>query len=69
MGGVASPFTAVLRLGNVLAEGVQNQAISLAKGRLPHYGRFRHPRYINARGILEPYNEGFAEAALLIREV
>jgi hypothetical protein len=53
----------------VLAEGVSNQAVTLAKGRLPQYGRFRHPRYINARGIIEPYNKGLAEAALLLREV
>jgi vacuolar protein sorting-associated protein 13A/C len=32
LGGIASPFIAVLKLGNVLAEGVSNQAVSLAKG-------------------------------------
>jgi vacuolar protein sorting-associated protein 13A/C len=35
LGGVASPFTAVLRLGNVLAEGVSNEAVALGKGKLP----------------------------------
>jgi vacuolar protein sorting-associated protein 13A/C len=47
LGGIASPFTAVLRFGNQVTAGVANTAITIKRGRLPQYGRFRHPRYIN----------------------
>ena len=62
LGAVASPFAATLRLGNNISTGIKNSAIRLGKGKLPTYGRFRHPRYFNSKNILEPYAEAFAEA-------
>ena len=68
LGLVASPLTAVLRTGHSVTQGITNTAIAIRKGKLPQHGRFRHPRYINARNILEPYDEDFAEAnQILIR--
>ena len=61
LGGVAFPFAAVLRGVSTMTAGVNNTAIRIKKGRLPEYGRFRHPRYINARNIIEVYDPGFAE--------
>jgi hypothetical protein len=49
---VASPFTATLRLGNNVSTGIKNSAIRIGKGKLPTYGRFRHPRYFNTKNIL-----------------
>lgn len=62
LGAVASPFAATLRLGTNISTGIKNSAIRLGKGKLPSYGRFRHPRYFNSKSILEPYAEAFAEA-------
>lgn len=69
LGAVASPFTATLRLGTNLSTGIKNSAIRIGKGKLPTYGRFRHPRYFNSRGILEPFDEAFAEAKLILKNV
>jgi len=52
IGLVASPFTATLRIGNNVATGIKNSAIRIGKGKLPTYGRFRHPRYFNSKNIL-----------------
>ena len=62
MGAVASPFAATLRLGNNISTGIKNSAIKIGRGKIPTYGRFRHPRYFNSKSVLEPYIEAFAEA-------
>ncbi|CAI2359786.1 unnamed protein product [Moneuplotes crassus] len=69
LGLVVSPFTAVLRAGHSVTQGVTNTAIRIKKGKLPQYGRFRHPRYINARNILEPYDEDFAEVNQILIKI
>lgn len=69
LGLVASPFTAVLRAGHSVTQGVTNTAIRIKKGKLPQYGRFRHPRYINTRNILEAYDEDFAEVNQILLKV
>jgi vacuolar protein sorting-associated protein 13A/C len=69
LGLVASPFTAVLRAGHSVTQGVTNTAIRIKKGKLPQYGRFRHPRYINSRSILEPYDEDFAEVNQILIKI
>ncbi len=35
LGAIASPFTAVFRVGHSLASGVQNTAVLLGRGKLP----------------------------------
>ena len=45
LGLVASPVTAVLKAGHSVTEGITNTAITIKSGKLPKYGRFRHPRY------------------------
>lgn len=62
IGAVASPLTATLKVGHQVSTGIKNTAQTLGKGKIPQKGRFRHPRYINKRNILEPYDAGFAEA-------
>jgi vacuolar protein sorting-associated protein 13A/C len=62
LGAVASPFTATLRLGTNVSAGIKNTAVMINKGKIPIYGRFRHPRYFNSKSILEPYDEDYAEA-------
>lgn len=69
LGAVASPFAATLRLGTNVSTGIKNSAIKIGKGKLPTYGRFRHPRYFNSKGILEPYAEAFAEANQILRTI
>jgi hypothetical protein len=69
LGLVASPFTAVLRAGHSVTQGVTNTAIRIKRGKLPQYGRFRHPRYINTRNILEPYDEDFAEVNQILIKI
>lgn len=69
LGLVASPFTAVLRAGHSVTQGITNTAIRIKTGKLPQYGRFRHPRYINSRNILEPYDEDFAEVYQILIKV
>jgi hypothetical protein len=63
IGAVASPFAATLRIGNNISTGIKNTAVRIGKGKIPIYGRFRHPRYFNSKNVLESYDEGFAEAA------
>lgn len=69
LGLVASPVTAVLKAGHSVTQGVTNTAIAIKRGKLPQYGRFRHPRYINTRNILEPYDEDYAEANQILIKV
>jgi vacuolar protein sorting-associated protein 13A/C len=52
VGLVASPFAATLRIGNNVSMGIKNSAVRIGKGKLPTYGRFRHPRYFNTKNIL-----------------
>jgi vacuolar protein sorting-associated protein 13A/C len=52
VGLVASPFAAILRFGNNVSTGIKNSALRIGRGRLPTYGRFRHPRYFNSKNIL-----------------
>jgi hypothetical protein len=68
LGLVAAPITAVLKTGHSVTQGITNTAITIRRGKLPQHGRFRQPRYINSRNILEPYDEDFAESyQILIR--
>jgi hypothetical protein len=69
LGLVASPFTAILRAGHSVTQGVTNTAIRIKRGKLPQYGRFRQPRYINARNILESYDEDFSEVNQILIKV
>lgn len=69
VGLVASPFAATLRFGTNVATGIKNQAIRIGKGRLPSYGRFRHPRFFNSKGILQPYDESLAEANEILKTI
>ncbi len=62
VGAVASPFAATLRLGTNVSSGIRNSAIKIGKGKIPTYGRFRHPRYFNSKNVLEPFDDAFAEA-------
>jgi hypothetical protein len=67
-------------LGNNVSVGIKNTAVRLGKGKIPIYGRFRHPRYFNSKNILgntfypfhlllESYDEGFSEANLILRTI
>jgi len=69
LGVVASPFTATLRLGNNVSQGIKMQAIRIGKGKIPTYGRFRYPRYFNQRNILLPYDEAFSQAYQVLRTI
>jgi hypothetical protein len=69
LGAVASPFAATLRIGNNISTGIKNSAIKIGKGKIPIYGRFRHPRYFNSKNILLPYDEGFSEAFIILKTV
>lgn len=69
IGVVASPFTATLRFGTNVATGIKNTAIKIGKGKLPTYGRFRHPRCFNSKNILQPYDESIAEANEILKTV
>ena len=62
LGAIASPFTAVFRMGHSLASGVKNTAVLLGRGKLPMHGRFRHPRYFNGRNVLLAYDDDKSEA-------
>lgn len=67
IGVLASPFAATLRFGNNVSTGIKNSAIRMGKGKLPTYGRFRHPRYFNSKNILQPYDEGIAEVNEMLK--
>jgi len=69
IGAVASPFAATLRLGNNVSTGIKNSALTIGKGKIPTYGRFRHPRYFNSKRILEPYDEAFSEAYQILKTI
>lgn len=69
VGAVASPFAATLRLGNNVSTGIKNSAIRIGKGKLPTYGRFRHPRYFNSKNILQSYDESIAEANEILKTI
>jgi hypothetical protein len=69
IGALASPFAAVMRLGNNVTTGIKNSAIRFGKGKIPTYGRFRHPRYFNSKNILLPYDEAISEANELLKTI
>ena len=69
IGLVVSPFAATLRLGNNISTGIKNSAIRIGKGKLPTYGRFRHPRYFNSKNILQPFDELVAEANEILKTI
>jgi len=69
VGAIASPFAATLRLGNTVSSGIKNSALKIGKGKIPQYGRFRHPRYFNSRSILQPYDEAFSEAYQVLKTI
>jgi len=69
VGAVASPFTATMRFGNNVSTGIKKAATSYGQGELLEYGRYRHPRFFNARNVIEPYNEEFAQAYQILRSV
>jgi vacuolar protein sorting-associated protein 13A/C len=69
IGLVASPFAATLRFGNNVSTGIKNSAIRIGKGKLPTYGRFRHPRYFNSKNILQPFDEAVAEANEILKTI
>lgn len=59
---IVSPLTCCLRCCTTFSQGVNRTAIAIKTGKLPTYGRFRFPRYINPRMVLEPYDEGYSHA-------
>lgn len=69
LGAIASPFTAVFRVGHSVASGVGNTAVLLGRGKLPTHGRFRFPRYFNARNVLLVYSEDFSEAREILSTI
>ena len=69
LGLVSSPLTAVLKAGHSVTQGITSTAIAIKRGKLPQYGRFRHPRYINTRNILESYDEDIAEANQMLVKI
>jgi hypothetical protein len=52
IGVLATPFAATLRFGNNVSTGIKNSALRIGKGKLPTYGRFRHPRFFGSKNIL-----------------
>lgn len=59
---VVSPLTCTLRTCTTYSQGITSSAIAIKKGKLPSHGRFRYPRYINQRNILEPYDDEYSQA-------
>jgi len=66
LGAVTAPLSAVLRVGTSVTTGIANTATFLRNGRVVRKGRFRFPRPVGARRIIEPYNEEIAQAQELL---
>ncbi len=66
LGALASPFTAIFRIGHSLTAGVKGTAALMGRGRLHNAGRFRHPRYFNVRNVLLSYDDDFSEAKMIL---
>ena len=62
LGAVASPFTAMFRVGHSVASGVQSTATYIKRGKVLKQGRFRHPRYFSSKNILLCYDDDLSEA-------
>ena len=69
LGAIASPFTAIFRVGHSLTAGVKGTAAFLGGKRMAAHGRFRHPRHFNLRNVLLSYDEDFAEARMILSSV
>jgi vacuolar protein sorting-associated protein 13A/C len=68
-GVIVAPFTSCLRCCTTFSQGVNQTAIQIKKGRQPTFGRFRFPRYINPRNVLEPYDDGYARASHILMTI
>ena len=65
MGAITAPITATLRAGSAITEGVSSTATMIGNiGKVTVansvYSRFRAPRHINTRNVVQPYNEELA---------
>ena len=60
------PITGTLKWVSSVTEGITNSAIAFKRGKVKRLGRFRNPRYINTRCILEPYNKDYSNAAQIM---
>lgn len=72
MGAVAAPITATLRVGSQITEGVSTSASklgSMGKGGTAVYSRFRPPRYINTKNVIQPYLEEIAYVKQILSEI
>lgn len=69
LGAIASPFTALFRIGFSLASGIRGTAAWLGGRRIHKLGRFRHPRYFNVRNVLLVYNDDYSEAKLILSSI
>ena len=68
-GAIASPITAVLTATTSLTKGITNTAKWLGGAREHLNGRFRFPRYINAKHQIAIYNEELALLKMLLFSV
>jgi hypothetical protein len=68
-GVIVAPFTSCLRCCSTFSQGVNQTAIMIKKGRQATFGRFRFPRYINPRNVLEPYDDGYARACHILMTI
>lgn len=69
LGAIASPFTAIFRIGFSLAAGVKGTAALLGGRKIHKLGRFRHPRYFNVRNVLLAYDDDYSEAKMVLGSV
>ena len=53
-------YDKALKLYKSTFHKIKNSAIKIGKGKIPQYGRFRHPRYFNSKSVLLPYEEAFS---------
>jgi hypothetical protein len=69
LGAVTAPLSAVLRVGTSVTTGIANTASFLRNGKVIRKGRFRFPRPVGARRIIEPYNDEIAQAQELLQSL
>ena len=69
LGAVASPFTAMFRVGHSVASGVSNTATYIKRGKVLKQGRFRHPRYFSSKKVLLCYDDDISEAREILSSI
>jgi len=67
LGAVASPFTAVFKMGTSITQGIEGSIVG--EGGVSQQGRMRFPRYITAANVIVPYNKSLSEARLILNTI